>query len=38
VALPRTIVAIMETYQTADGKLMVPEVLVPFMDGVEVIE
>jgi seryl-tRNA synthetase len=38
VALPRTIVAIMETYQTADGKLMVPEALVPFMDGVEVIE
>jgi seryl-tRNA synthetase len=38
VALPRTIIAIMETYQTADGKLTVPEALVPFMDGVEVIE
>jgi seryl-tRNA synthetase len=38
VALPRTIIAIMETYQTADGKLRVPEALVPFMDGVEVIE
>jgi len=38
VALPRTIVAIMETYQTGDGKLRVPEALVPFMDGVEVIE
>jgi len=38
VALPRTIVAIMETYQTGDGKLRVPEALVPFLDGVEVIE
>jgi seryl-tRNA synthetase len=38
VALPRTIIAIMETYQTGDGKLRVPESLVPFMDGVEVIE
>jgi seryl-tRNA synthetase len=38
VALPRTIVAIMETYQTGDGKLRVPEAIVPFMDGVEVIE
>ena len=38
VALPRTIIAIMETYQTADGKLKVPESLVPFMDGVEVID
>jgi seryl-tRNA synthetase len=38
VALPRTMIAIMETYQTGDGKLKVPEALVPFMDGVEVIE
>lgn len=38
VALPRTIIAIVETYQTSDGKLRVPEVLVPFMDGVEVID
>ena len=38
VALPRTIIAIMETCQTGDGKLKVPEALVPFMDGVEVIE
>jgi seryl-tRNA synthetase len=37
VALPRTIVAIMETYQTGDGKLKVPDAIVPFMDGVEVI-
>jgi seryl-tRNA synthetase len=38
VALPRTIIAVMETYQTKDGKLKVPPQLVPFMDGVEVIE
>jgi seryl-tRNA synthetase len=38
VALPRIIVAILETFQTGDGRLKVPEVLVPFMDGAEVIE
>jgi seryl-tRNA synthetase len=38
VALPRTIVAIMETYQTGDGRLKVPDALVPFMDGVGVLE
>jgi seryl-tRNA synthetase len=38
VALPRTIVAIMETYQTRDGGVVVPPALVPFMDGVEVID
>ncbi len=38
VALPRTIVAILETYQTKDGKVKVPPALVPFMDGIEVIE
>jgi seryl-tRNA synthetase len=38
VALPRTIIAILETYQTRDGKVRVPDVLVPYMGGVEVIE
>jgi len=38
VALPRTIVAILETYQTRDGKVRVPPVLVPYMDGIELIE
>ena len=33
VALARSLVAIAEHYQTADGNLMVPEVLVPFMGG-----
>jgi len=38
VALPRTMIAILETYQTKDGKVRVPDVLVPYMDGVKVIE
>jgi seryl-tRNA synthetase len=32
-ALPRVVVAIMETYQDADGTINVPEVLVPYMHG-----
>jgi seryl-tRNA synthetase len=38
VALPRTIVAILETYQTSDGRVRVPGELVPYMDGREVLE
>ena len=34
-ALPRILVAIMENYQTADGRIRVPEVLVPYMGGME---
>lgn len=33
----RTIAAIMENYQQADGSIIVPEVLVPYMGGVTVI-
>ena len=36
-ALPRIIVAIMENYQTADGRIRIPEVLVPYMGGLEEI-
>ncbi|MEN8152313.1 MAG: serine--tRNA ligase [Planctomycetota bacterium] len=32
-ALPRTVIAIMETYQRADGTIDVPEALVPYMGG-----
>ncbi len=35
--LPRTIIAIMENYQQEDGSIVVPEVLRPYMGGVEVI-
>lgn len=33
----RVLVAIVENYQQADGSIMVPEVLVPYMNGVTVI-
>jgi seryl-tRNA synthetase len=36
-ALPRTMIAVMENYQQADGSILVPEVLRPYMGGVEVI-
>jgi seryl-tRNA synthetase len=36
-ALPRTIDAIIETYQRSDGMIVVPEVLKPYMGGVELI-
>jgi len=35
--LPRTLIAIMENYQQADGSIIVPEVLRPWMGGVDVI-
>jgi seryl-tRNA synthetase len=35
--LPRTLIAVMENYQQADGSIVVPEVLKPLMGGVEVI-
>ncbi|MEN9935376.1 MAG: hypothetical protein RLZZ387_1955 [Chloroflexota bacterium] len=36
-ALPRVIIAIMENYQQADGSIVVPEVLRPYMGGLDVI-
>jgi seryl-tRNA synthetase len=35
--LPRTLIAVMETYQTADGSIRIPEVLKPWMGGIEII-
>ena len=35
--LPRTLIAVMENYQQADGSIVVPDVLKPLMGGVEVI-
>jgi len=34
----RTMAAILENYQQADGSVRVPDVLVPYMGGVKVIE
>ena len=35
--MPRTLIAVLENYQQADGSVRVPEVLRPWMGGVEVI-
>jgi seryl-tRNA synthetase len=35
--LPRTLIAVLENYQQADGSVIVPQVIRPYMDGVEVI-
>lgn len=35
--VPRTIIAILENYQQADGSIVIPEVLRPYMGGLEVI-
>ncbi|WP_067430489.1 serine--tRNA ligase [Nocardioides jensenii] len=37
-AIPRTIVAILETHQQADGSVRVPKALQPFLQGREVLE
>ncbi len=34
-ALPRTMIAILETYQQSDGSVIIPEVLRPYMGGQE---
>ena len=35
VAVGRALIAVMENYQNADGSITVPEVLRPYMGGVE---
>jgi seryl-tRNA synthetase len=37
-ALPRVVIAIMENYQQADGSIVVPEVLRPYMAGIDIIQ
>ena len=37
-ALPRTVVAVMENYQNKDGTITIPEILRPYMRGQEVID
>jgi seryl-tRNA synthetase len=36
-ALPRTVIAILENYQTPEGEVVIPEPLRPLMGGVEII-
>jgi seryl-tRNA synthetase len=35
--LPRTLIAVMENYQQADGSIVIPEVLRPYMGGIDAI-
>jgi len=35
--LPRTLIAVMENYQQADGSIVIPDVLRPWMGGIDVI-
>lgn len=37
-AAGRTLIAVMENYQDADGRIHIPEVLLPYMGGLNVIE
>ncbi len=37
-ATPRTFIAILENYQLPDGKIKIPDVLLPYMGGMEIIE
>ena len=36
--MPRTLIAVLENYQQADGSVVVPPVLQPWMGGIELIE
>jgi seryl-tRNA synthetase len=36
-AVGRTLIAVMENYQQADGSIRVPKALLPYMGGMEVI-
>jgi seryl-tRNA synthetase len=35
--LPRTLIAVLENYQNADGSVLIPQVLRPYMGGAEII-
>ena len=37
-AIGRTLVALLENYQQADGSVRIPEVLLPYLGGVETIQ
>lgn len=38
VALPRTVIALLETYQQKNGSIVIPDVLHPYMGGINVID
>jgi seryl-tRNA synthetase len=36
--MPRTLIGVIENYQQADGSVIIPEVLRPWMGGIEVLK
>jgi len=36
-AIGRTLVAVLENYQDSEGRVIVPGILKPYMDGLEII-
>lgn len=38
IAVGRTLIAILENYQQADGSVRIPKVLIPYMKGIEVLK
>src|SRR5712691_1405833 len=36
--LPRTLIAVLENYQQANGSVVIPKILRPYMNGVEIID
>jgi seryl-tRNA synthetase len=38
IALPRTMIALLENYQTKEGTVIIPDVLRPYMDGLDEIK
>ena len=36
-AVGRTLLAVMENYQQADGSIRVPDALIPYMGGIDVL-
>lgn len=38
VAVGRALIAVMENYQEADGSIVVPQALLPYMGGIKKIE
>ena len=37
-AIGRTLIAILENYQNIDGSITVPEVLIPYMNNLDIIK
>ncbi len=37
-ALPRVLISVLENYQQSDGSILIPDALLPYMDGLEVIK